>query len=213
MSLPHAPLHLALLLFLCTEVSFPKCEFDPAQLHAQINKMKQGGVMPKHQSARMRRCSSRKGEKRVGDAVAVSILEKGKMQKKKTKGTKTANIALVVVHVAWLWDVVNHTALVYLMFLKRSAPRLPSSFSRSAISGIMGGGGPECFLLKVGVGGAASKTALDRLELESPVLIRRNQPLLLLDLRSSMKLEPLWLEGRAPLATVRLPFDCNWPST
>lgn len=68
-----------------------------------------------------------------------------------------------------------------------------------------------------GLGGAwYSSTRLDFL-IESPVLRRLNQPLLRLDLRSSMILPPLWLEGRGTEAAVAavaagempFPFDGN----
>lgn len=84
----------------------------------------------------------------------------------------------------------------------------------------MGGGGPEGFLIvAVGVGarGGSSKfIVLIRLDPVSPVLIRLNQPLLLLDFRSSRKLEPPWLEGRPLVTAARLALALDgfwfWPS-
>lgn len=80
----------------------------------------------------------------------------------------------------------------------------------------MGGGGPSG-LFGVDTRGVSSRSiVLDRLEAVSLDLIRLNQPLFLLVLRSSKKLAPLWLEGRMMLFGLllwlvvvdgRVPFD------
>lgn len=86
-----------------------------------------------------------------------------------------------------------------LMFLKRSLPRLPSSFSRSLSSGIIGGGGPACFLGNV----LLSSNTLERLD--SPPLNSLNQ-LFRLDFGPPMRLLVPRLGGLLPLSNeVKLP--------
>lgn len=99
------------------------------------------------------------------------------------------------------------------MLLNRSSPRLPAPVS----SGIMGGGGPDAFrgagagtepggevvVGDDGIGDAEpSNSMVERFDCMSPERRRWNQPLLRFDFRSSMKLPPLWLTGRAPLVWV-----------